>query len=748
MKKITIIILTYFVTIYCVAQNTNVKNVVLLNSYHAGFKWTDNITQGVIDALENQGNYRVFVEYMDGKRFQKQAFYHELGNLYKQKYDNQKIDGIICSDNYAFNFAIEKCDSIWGSEIPVSFCGVNNIDSINYDQSKFKGVREDIDIKNTIDIIFKTHPNTKSLIIISDKTLSGTIFSKQVTQELNKYYPSLPYEMLDGSDYNELMAQLDKFSGNDKAILLLSLYTNRQTIPLEMIDYGKVIFDKLHFPIYSFWDFLLDDFIVGGCLISSYDQGYRAASILDQQITSHNILPLISQERSVYNKKFDLSVLQKFHISENQLPLGSIVIKKNAPFWERYKKRIIMVGIMLIILIIANLVLFYNVLSRKKAEHQLKRSEERLELALNSANEGLWDFLLEEKKVFFNSNLIHLLGYKSAKEANINLNNWRKFIYKEDLIQLKEALQLHIDKTTNIFHSELRLIKKDGTLLWCALHGKITEYSLKSTPARITGVIIDIDNQKKFEEQLKLAKDKAEESDRLKSSFLANMSHEIRTPMNAIIGFSDILTERTVDASDQTTYLNQIKQSAVKLLHIINDIVDISKIESGQLNINNEAFDIDILIDQLEITAQSLLKRNNKVELIVEKGEILDGYRIYTDPFRLEQILLNLLSNAIKYTYEGFVKIAYSVRDQKEIEFKISDSGEGIAKEDQNIIFERFRQAEKSSPRLLTSGTGLGLSISKSLVELMHGKIKVDSELNKGSVFTVTFPLTLVPKNN
>ncbi len=747
MKKIALYLLTLFVFTNSIAQDKDVKNIILLNSYHSGFKWTDDITHGAINALQEHGGYRVFVEYMDFKRFHTHDFSNDLEKLYIDKYAQQKIDGIICSDNYAFKFVLDKGNDIWGTDVPISFCGVNNIDEISYDQSRIKGVKEDIDVKNTIDIILRNHPKTKSLIIISDRTLSGNIFSQQVIKELKESYPTLPYEMVDGTDYSLLKFQLHNISGDNKVIILLSLYTNKHSIPLEMIDYGKEIFDNLNSPVYSFWDFLLDDFIVGGSLISSYDQGYRAAQILHEQIISNNTLPTASLEPSIHYNKFDNIILKKFHINPANLPQDAIIVQKNMPFWIRYKNRIILASVMLTLLILVNFILIYNIVKRKRTELQLKKSEERLELALNSANEGLWDVWFDEKKLFFNNNLIKLLGYDNAKNANININNWKNFICKDDYDQLKEVYRLHMDKITDIFHCELRLIRNDGSYLWCGLHGKVTEYNVRNKPSRITGVIIDINEQKKFEEQLRLAKEKAEESDRLKSSFLANMSHEIRTPMNAIIGFSDILTEQKIDINDQILYLNQIKHSSEKLLTIINDIVDISKIESGQLNINNESFDIDELFEHLQITAQSLLKGKNNIQLIIEKGKIMDGYHIYTDPFRLEQVLLNLISNAIKYTEDGYIKIAYHVIDNKEITFEVTDSGEGIAPRDQAIIFERFRQAETSSRKLL-SGTGLGLSISKSLVELMHGAIQVQSTLHKGSKFTVTLPLTLVPQNN
>jgi PAS domain S-box-containing protein len=236
--------------------------------------------------------------------------------------------------------------------------------------------------------------------------------------------------------------------------------------------------------------------------------------------------------------------------------------------------------------------------------------------------------------------------------------------------------------------------------------------------------------------ELIIAKDKAEESDRLKSAFLANMSHEIKTPMNGIISFSDLLLNQDLSDEKKTQYIQLIHQSGCQLFHIISDIVDFSKAEAGQVEVNFSTTNINrIMLDtETLFTIQALEK---KITLSASTALPDADSQIITDETRLRQILHNLMSNAIKFTDMGSVNFGYVQRNTY-LEFYVRDTGIGIAEEHHQHIFERFRQV--ASPASDKSGTGLGLSISKVLVELLGGKLWVKSEPGRGATFYFTIP--------
>lgn len=230
---------------------------------------------------------------------------------------------------------------------------------------------------------------------------------------------------------------------------------------------------------------------------------------------------------------------------------------------------------------------------------------------------------------------------------------------------------------------------------------------------------------------------KAEENDRLKSAFLANMSHEVRTPMNAILGFSNLLDDDAISDKDRKICLKQIKSSGNRLLTIISDIVDISKIDVDQQMLVYEECDLNLLIIEL-YNQYSILNKNPNISLKISNGFKAESFIIVTDKVRLVQILSNLIENALKYTIKGEIVFGYTTK-KEHIEFFVKDSGIGIKKEDQKTVFERFGQI-KNKASTVASGTGLGIPIAKGLVELFKGEIWLVSAPNKGTTFYFKIP--------
>ena len=242
--------------------------------------------------------------------------------------------------------------------------------------------------------------------------------------------------------------------------------------------------------------------------------------------------------------------------------------------------------------------------------------------------------------------------------------------------------------------------------------------------------------------ELKIAKDRAEEADRLKTAFLTNMSHEIRTPMNAIVGFSYLLTDPDSSEESKAEYYNIIKSNGEVLMNLINDILDISMIESGQLKTRNKAANIGNIARELlthyNQTKDELGKKKITITLDIEDAD--NNLTVKTDPVRLRQVLSNLLSNSLKFTNEGRICFGYRLSDSKEIIFFVRDTGCGIDPKHHKAIFERFNKFGNASDAKLYTGSGLGLAISHELVNLLGGKIWLDSFPGKGSTFYFTIP--------
>lgn len=259
----------------------------------------------------------------------------------------------------------------------------------------------------------------------------------------------------------------------------------------------------------------------------------------------------------------------------------------------------------------------------------------------------------------------------------------------------------------------------------------------------VFGILFDIDERKRTMNQIEKAKEKAENGDRLKSSFLHNISHEIRTPLNAIVGYTTLLCDTENGNGKQQEFMDIIFRSTDHLLEIFDDIIEISNIESNTVKVRKEVINLKTIFRKIyDRSRVKACEKNITLRYVEAPGDT--EVNIFTDGFKLLQILLKLIGNAMKFTEEGEVEFGYSVKDNK-IEFYVSDTGIGIPQEHHTMIFDRFYQADSSSTRRF-EGTGLGLSISKAYVELLDGEIWFESQPGKGSVFYFTLPNEMMPE--
>ena len=270
---------------------------------------------------------------------------------------------------------------------------------------------------------------------------------------------------------------------------------------------------------------------------------------------------------------------------------------------------------------------------------------------------------------------------------------------------------------------------------------------LKKEPGEFGYIGNLFEDNRKNRFQLERSKIKAEESDKLKSTFLANLSHEIRTPMNAIIGFSDLLLDDNLSAESRKKYLRIIKSSGKNLVSIIEDLIEMSKIDAKQIAPNYKGLNVENFINELYSTLKVIIPEDKKVDFYLIKSEEQLSNDVLTDEIKLKQVMVNLLTNAIKFTDNGHISFGYTINlKRKEIAFRVEDTGIGISKKDLKVVFDRFRRVEDDYS-ISISGLGLGLSISKAYVEMLGGKIAVKSFFGKGSVFNFTIPLVYDTNN-
>lgn len=362
-----------------------------------------------------------------------------------------------------------------------------------------------------------------------------------------------------------------------------------------------------------------------------------------------------------------------------------------------------------------------------------------VDVYLNENQDFLIKCISKIKILNVNKTTLELLGVKDIEELVTHI---RKTNNEISLNTIKKEL-ISIISGEKEFFNETQLVNKNGD----KLHVLVKSAMLNNKGKNLVS-IINITALKKAEKELIKAKEKAEESDRLKTEFLNNMSHEIRTPMNGILGFTQMLNDPDLDDSKRQTFVNIIQNSGNQLLQIIDDILEISRLGTKQVKvINNEVCLNDLLLDLFSIF--DIKAKENKTPLYLKKEFSDKQSTIITDKTKLNKIVSNLLENAIKYTNQGFIEFGYSIinkKDSSQIEIYVKDTGIGISPEKHQLIFNRFSQAEKEMSKK-TGGLGLGLSIAKENTELLGGTISVQSKKMEGATFTIRLPYKPVFKN-
>lgn len=418
-----------------------------------------------------------------------------------------------------------------------------------------------------------------------------------------------------------------------------------------------------------------------------------------------------------------------------------------------------------------------DITSRKLTEEKLKESEKRLRITLESAKIGIWDWDLVNNLWYATPNSFTSLGYEPIYET-IGLNKWIDIIYPDDQEKIRNIIERVYLSQSEIGKQKYEIrfrYAKDG-YRWLLIQGFVVSRDKDGRVTRIVGVLIDIDERKRAEEELKRyrehledlvetrtkelsdankqlqdAKEVAEAANRAKSRFLASMSHELRTPLNAILGYAQILQQDVTLNEHQKKGIEIMKSSGEHLLTLISDILDLSRIEANKFELHPSGIDFLLFLDSI----RDVIRIRAETKQISVKFQIDPDLPqgIIADETRLRQILLNLLGNAIKFTDSGYVICCVSVLSSEKnniekikdsqctIRFEVKDTGAGIPSDQLEKIFAPFEQAKDTA---VTEGVGLGLSISRQLVQMMGGEIFVESELGKGSRFwfDLTFSTT------
>lgn len=386
-----------------------------------------------------------------------------------------------------------------------------------------------------------------------------------------------------------------------------------------------------------------------------------------------------------------------------------------------------------------------DITERKIAEEKLRTSEANLAAAQRLAHMGNWEYNFVTQNFSWSEELFRIFGLDTSQSEPTYAELLEK-IYPDD----REMFEWHVNRAIASgipYHIDFRFFRPSGEIRYLGARGEAIVNEAGEV-VKLFGTAIDISDRKQVEEALQQAKEAAEVANHAKSEFLANMSHELRTPLNAILGFTQVMQRNSTLSTQDREYLNIIMNSGEHLLGLINDILDMSKIEAGKITFTETSFDLHRLLASLEEMFR-IRATSKGLQLVIECSEQLPQY-VQTDEAKLRQVLINLLDNAVKFTESGQVTLRIKVNlferqefplTNYQLLFEIEDTGPGIQTQEIEILFLPFIQS--TSNRRYNEGTGLGLPISRKFVQLMGGELTVSSQLGQGSTFKFDLPLKL-----
>ncbi|MCC8170235.1 MAG: response regulator [Parabacteroides sp.] len=716
--------------------------VLIISSYNPDTKQTSlNISQFLEEYDRLKGNAPVVIENMNCKSFPEAPLWKYKMEQLLRKYTGQRRPQVIVifgQEGWSA-FLSQQHDTI--KDIPV-ICGLisknaiilpddttslidwepESIDTQQYidEGLSISGVANDYDIANNIRLIKKLYPATQNVALITDNSYGGVCLQAYVKKEMRQF-PEYSLILLDGRKNNlySIIDQIRKLPPN--TVILLGTwrvdvndgyYVGNATYTMMSANPG--------IPTFTLTSVGLGHWAIGGYVPHYRTIGKEIAQQTIKHLNGNGFAGDASIEllKNIYI--FDEKEVDKFAIDRSLLPGGASFINRTPSMFERYKTQMLVISGAVVFLFL--LILLYYFYRTNKLKDVLLDLEKDNTIILNNIQSSL-KFVNPDYTVKWSNTVEMRCTSKDNYSFSCQKGN-RLYICCADcpIVKAMETKEAHECEREYAPGKYLHLFAKP----------------ILSAEGEVIGVVSktdDITRQKEEAIELRKAKEKAEESDHLKSAFLANMSHEIRTPLNAIVGFSGLLAV-TDEKSEKEEYIRIIENNNSLLLQLINDILDIAKIEAGTLEFSVKETDINVLLSQLEQAFR--LKVGEEVSISFEQK--LPSCIIYTEKNRLSQVISNFLTNAVKFTRQGSIRFGYRMAENDKLYFYVSDTGCGIAPEEVHKVFEQFVKLND-----FAQGTGLGLSICKMIIERLGGEIGVDSILNEGSTFWFTIPYKPAP---
>jgi diguanylate cyclase (GGDEF)-like protein/PAS domain S-box-containing protein len=517
------------------AEHQPEKNVLILNSYHKGFDWTDEQNDGMEEILKSaDATTTIHTEYMDWKRYPSNNNLVNFYNLIKSKYQNVHIDVIYATDNGALEFAMRYRKELLG-DAPIIFSGVNQVELDRFrDRTNLAGVLEEVDPVATLEMAKQINPVLRNVYVIFDNSASGFSNGKMVIDKILHQDLGLQLYPMNRLTKEEIMAKAAALP-SDSIILMTTYFSDSTGRIVEFAPFASELSKSSAVPVYHIYDFSLNQGAFGGSMISGKIQGQKAAELVIRVLhgDTPNSIPIAAH--NTVRKVFDYNELQRFQVSLKELPEGSEVINKPFSFYETYKSLVLSIlGAFVILITFIGILLFYVRLV-KRMRRKLEMSNERFGLAAYGSDAVIWDVDMSTMIYYFSDSWYELLGYEKDEIGEAR-GGWRSILHPEDIDQENKERIKHLEGRTAYYYCEYRMRAKSGEYKWFQARGKVLR-SPSGEYVRFAGSMIDITDRKEYQSQLQMSYQELEST----YEELAALQDELMEQYNRVVENQELL---------------------------------------------------------------------------------------------------------------------------------------------------------------------------------------------------------------
>ncbi|WP_419770905.1 MAG: ABC transporter substrate binding protein [Candidatus Marinarcus sp.] len=707
------------------------KEVLLLHSYHKGYKWSDDISKAIEERFEPYRNINLTTIYMDTKKIATPAYLNKLASLYKEQFEKRKFDLIIVSDNNAFDFAIQYHDYLF-KNLPVLFCGVNNFEKAFLEKNNMKnymsGVVEQVDIEKNFQLILKLHPNIKKLIIINDVSQTG----QAVRRELNKIIPLYKdkfkeIEYIDNMDIEQMKDTIDN-SNEDTVILFVLLFKDKTGKFFTYKESLKEIKSVAHVPVYALWDFYLNYGAIGGLLTSAKGQGDAVSNMALDILENHkniNDIPILEKSPNKYI--FDFNELKRFNIDISTYLDDYKIINEPITIYKEYKNFVVFIATVIFVLFILILMMRANIQRRKIVEKDLSNRIKFDKVLLDTLPNPIYYKNIHGKFLGCNLNFANL--HNCTKEEVIGKTAFD--FYPLDIAQKNSKVDENLLSTCGMHTSELTLHFNDK-MRYFILNKAVYE-NIDGTVGGIVCIMDDI-TERVQQKQFLIQQSKLAEM----GDMVAAIAHQWNEPLVELSAqVQDIALSYQLNELKNIQMDAFVKDSMVQIQYMSKTLSDFRNFLKPSTK--KILFSIEKCLDEIfDIIGKQIFYSNINLNInYVDKNQDLLIFG-YENEFK--QVLLNIINNAKNKIIEhnadhktkGNITInIYNTPNYNTIE--ICDDAGAIPKNIIGNIFDPYFTTRKE-------GTGFGLYMAKVIIEdKMGGKLRVRND-NQMVIFTIKMP--------